>query len=151
VTQQNYEGIREFVSRRPASNVLRARYLALTGAKPIHRVSARERHRPGCQNRNRGRAKAAGDLKSITWSGSAKDVAFEQCGSHAADMQCRGTHDPMRPITNYVRVINNPAREREGALQRERLLAHVDSSGLPWPPGFVHSPSPTPAEARDIA
>ena len=50
--------------------------------------------------------KAMGDLKSITYSGSAKDVAFQQCGANAADMNCRGTHDPMRPITNYVRVID---------------------------------------------
>jgi glyoxylase-like metal-dependent hydrolase (beta-lactamase superfamily II) len=50
--------------------------------------------------------KAMGDVKSITYSGSAKDVAFQQCGSNAADMNCRGTHDPMRPINNYVRVID---------------------------------------------
>lgn len=50
--------------------------------------------------------KAMGDLKSITYSGAAKDVAFQQCGSNAADMNCRGTHDPMRPINNYVRVID---------------------------------------------
>jgi hypothetical protein len=50
--------------------------------------------------------KALGDLKSITYSGSAKDVSFQQCGANAADMMCRGTHDPMRPITNYVRVID---------------------------------------------
>src|SRR5215813_5958237 len=50
--------------------------------------------------------KALGDLKSITYSGSAKDVAFQQCGSNAVDMNCRGTHDPMRPINNYVRVID---------------------------------------------
>ncbi len=50
--------------------------------------------------------KALGDVKSITYSGSARDVAFQQCGANAADMQCRGTHDPMRPINNYVRVID---------------------------------------------
>ena len=50
--------------------------------------------------------KALGDPKSITYSGAAKDVAFQQCGSNAADMNCRGTHDPMRPITNYVRCAN---------------------------------------------
>jgi len=50
--------------------------------------------------------KALGDLKSITYSGSAKDVSFQQCGANAADMNCRGTHDPMRPINNYVRVID---------------------------------------------
>src|SRR6185295_5994310 len=61
--------------------------------------------------------KALGDLKSITYSGSAKDVAFQQCGSNAADMMCRGTHDPMRPINNYVRVIdlNAPASRHTGA------------------------------------
>src|SRR5262245_43822952 len=53
--------------------------------------------------------KALGDVKSITYSGSAKDVAFQQCGANAADMMCRGTHDPMRPINNYVRVIDMTA------------------------------------------
>ena len=33
-------------------------------------------------------------------------MAFQQCGANAADMVCRGTHDPMRPISNYVRVID---------------------------------------------
>jgi glyoxylase-like metal-dependent hydrolase (beta-lactamase superfamily II) len=61
--------------------------------------------------------KALGDLKSITYSGTAKDVAFQQCGSNAADMICRGTHDPMRPINNYVRVIDltAPASRHTGA------------------------------------
>jgi glyoxylase-like metal-dependent hydrolase (beta-lactamase superfamily II) len=61
--------------------------------------------------------KALGDVKSITYSGSAKDVAFQQCGSNAADMMCRGTHDPMRPINNYVRVIDltAPASRATGA------------------------------------
>ena len=61
--------------------------------------------------------KALGDVKSITYSGSAKDVAFQQCGSNAADMMCRGTHDPMRPINNYVRVIDltSPASRATGA------------------------------------
>jgi glyoxylase-like metal-dependent hydrolase (beta-lactamase superfamily II) len=50
--------------------------------------------------------KALGDPKSITYSGSAKDVAFQQCGANAADMTCLGTHNPMRPIDDYVRVID---------------------------------------------
>ena len=50
--------------------------------------------------------RASGDLKSITYSGTAKDVAFQQCGANAAEPNCKGTHDPMRPITNYVRVID---------------------------------------------
>src|SRR6476659_8436722 len=61
--------------------------------------------------------KALGDVKSITYSGSAKDVSFQQGGSNAADMNCRGTHDPMRPINNYVRVIDlaAPASRATGA------------------------------------
>ncbi len=61
--------------------------------------------------------KALGDVKSITYSGSAKDVAFQQCGANSTDMICRGTHDPMRPITNYVRVIDltAPASRATGA------------------------------------
>jgi glyoxylase-like metal-dependent hydrolase (beta-lactamase superfamily II) len=50
--------------------------------------------------------KALGDLKSISYSGTAKDVSFQQCGANKADMTCRGTHDPMRPISDYVRVID---------------------------------------------
>ena len=50
--------------------------------------------------------RALGDPKSITYSGSAKDVAFQQCGANATAMVCQSTHNPMRPITNYVRVID---------------------------------------------
>ena len=61
--------------------------------------------------------KALGDLTSITYSGSAKDVAFQQCGANAAEMICKGTHDPMRPINNYVRVIDltAPSSRHTGA------------------------------------
>jgi glyoxylase-like metal-dependent hydrolase (beta-lactamase superfamily II) len=61
--------------------------------------------------------KALGDVKSITYSGSAKDVSFQQCGANAADMMCKGTHNPMRPINNYVRVIDltGPASRHTGA------------------------------------
>ena len=61
--------------------------------------------------------KALGDPKSITYSGSAKDVAFQQCGANAADMTCLGTHDPMRPIDSYVRVIDlsAPTSRQTGA------------------------------------
>ncbi len=50
--------------------------------------------------------KALGDVKSITYSGSAKDVAFQQCGANSTDTVCHGPHNPMRPINNYVRVID---------------------------------------------
>jgi glyoxylase-like metal-dependent hydrolase (beta-lactamase superfamily II) len=50
--------------------------------------------------------KALGDPTSITYSGSAKDVSFQQCGANKTQMNCQGTHDPMRPIDNYVRVID---------------------------------------------
>lgn len=50
--------------------------------------------------------KALGDPTSITYSGSAKDVSFQQCGANKSQMICQGTHDPMRPIDNYVRVID---------------------------------------------
>ncbi len=61
--------------------------------------------------------KALGDVKSITYSGSAKDVSFQQCGANSTDMVCRGTHDPMRPINGYVRVIDltAPASRATGA------------------------------------
>jgi glyoxylase-like metal-dependent hydrolase (beta-lactamase superfamily II) len=50
--------------------------------------------------------KALGAPTSITYSGEARDVSFQQCGANAKAMTCQGTHDPMRPITNYVRVID---------------------------------------------
>jgi glyoxylase-like metal-dependent hydrolase (beta-lactamase superfamily II) len=50
--------------------------------------------------------RALGNVQSITYSGSARDVAFQQCGANATQMICYGPHDPMRPITNYVRVID---------------------------------------------
>jgi glyoxylase-like metal-dependent hydrolase (beta-lactamase superfamily II) len=61
--------------------------------------------------------KALGDVKSITYSGTAKDVSFQQCGANSTDMTCRGTHDPMRPINNYVRVIDltTPTSRHTGA------------------------------------
>ncbi|HEV8396279.1 MAG TPA: hypothetical protein VGQ37_18490, partial [Vicinamibacterales bacterium] len=64
-----------------------------------------------------GAKKALGDPKSLTYSGSAKDVAFQQCGANAAQMTCQGPHNPMRPITNYVRVIDlaAPASRHTGA------------------------------------
>jgi glyoxylase-like metal-dependent hydrolase (beta-lactamase superfamily II) len=64
-----------------------------------------------------GAQKALGDPKSITYSGSARDVAFQQCGANAVDRTCRGTHDPMRPINDYIRVIDltAPASRHTGA------------------------------------
>jgi glyoxylase-like metal-dependent hydrolase (beta-lactamase superfamily II) len=61
--------------------------------------------------------KALGDVKSVTYSGSAKNVAFQQCGANSTDMQCKGIHDPMQPIANYVRVIDltAPASRATGA------------------------------------
>lgn len=61
--------------------------------------------------------KTLGDLRSITYSGSAKDVAFQQCGANAAAMMCQGMHNPMRPIANYIRVIDltAPASRHTGA------------------------------------
>src|SRR5687768_718187 len=61
--------------------------------------------------------KALGDPRSITYSGSARDVSFQQCGANATAMVCQGTHDPMRPINNYVRVIDlaAPASRHTGA------------------------------------
>src|SRR5688572_32082968 len=60
---------------------------------------------------------ALGNPSSITYSGSAKDVSFQQCGANATALICYGTHDPMRPITNYVRVIdlNAPLSRHTGA------------------------------------
>jgi glyoxylase-like metal-dependent hydrolase (beta-lactamase superfamily II) len=93
--------------------------------------------------------KALGDVKSITYSGSAKDVSFQQCGSNAKDMQCRGTHDPMRPIDNYVRVIdvagsesratgatNNPsgggATQPQPGTFTQRVSPQQAAPGAPW-------------------
>jgi glyoxylase-like metal-dependent hydrolase (beta-lactamase superfamily II) len=61
--------------------------------------------------------KALGNVQSITYSGSARDVSFQQCGANAAQMICYGPHDPMRPITSYVRVIDlaAPASRHTGS------------------------------------
>ena len=61
--------------------------------------------------------KALGDVRSITYSGSAKDVAFQQCGANASARMCQGTHAPMRPINSYIRVIDlaAPASRHTGA------------------------------------
>jgi glyoxylase-like metal-dependent hydrolase (beta-lactamase superfamily II) len=61
--------------------------------------------------------RALGTPTSITYSGSAKDVAFQQCGANATALNCQGMHDPMRPISNYVRVIDltTPASRHTGA------------------------------------
>jgi glyoxylase-like metal-dependent hydrolase (beta-lactamase superfamily II) len=63
--------------------------------------------------------RALGNPQSITYSGSARDVAFQQCGANATALICYGTHDPMRPITNYVRVIdvNAPLSRHTGSTQ----------------------------------
>ena len=61
--------------------------------------------------------RALGNVQSITYSGSARGVAFQQCGANATQLICYGTHDPMQPITNYVRVIDlaAPASRQTGA------------------------------------
>jgi glyoxylase-like metal-dependent hydrolase (beta-lactamase superfamily II) len=61
--------------------------------------------------------KALGHPTSITYSGSAKDVSFQQCGANATQMICQGPHDPMRPIASYVRVIDlaAPASRHTGS------------------------------------
>ena len=50
--------------------------------------------------------RALGGVNSITYSGSAHSVAFQQCGGSATALICYGTHDPMQPIASYVRVID---------------------------------------------
>ena len=88
--------------------------------------------------------KALGDVKSITYSGSAKDVAFQQCGSNAADMNCRGTHDPMRPINNYVAVIDvtAPALRHTGATNNPS----GGGATIPMPGRFFQQVTPQQAD-----
>jgi glyoxylase-like metal-dependent hydrolase (beta-lactamase superfamily II) len=88
--------------------------------------------------------KALGDLKSITYSGTAKDVAFQQCGSNAADMNCRGTHDPMRPINDYVRVIDltAPASRQTGATNNPA----GGGATIPMPGRFFQQVTPQQAD-----
>ncbi len=63
--------------------------------------------------------KALGDPESITYSGTARDVSFQQCGANSTAMTCQGTHDPMRPITSYVRSDRSQGR---------RLSRHTGST-----------------------
>jgi glyoxylase-like metal-dependent hydrolase (beta-lactamase superfamily II) len=88
--------------------------------------------------------KALGDPKSITYSGSAKDVAFQQCGSNAADMNCRGTHDPMRPINNYIRVIDlsGPSSRHTGATNNPA----GGGATVPMPGTFFQQVTPQQAD-----
>ena len=60
---------------------------------------------------------ALGNIRSITYSGSARNVAFQQCGASAVSLICNDTHNPMRPITDYVSVIDlgAPAMRHTGA------------------------------------
>lgn len=59
---------------------------------------------------------ALGDVDSVMYSGSAQYVNFQQCGANAAARLCEGTHDPMRVITEYERVIDldSPASRATG-------------------------------------
>ena len=59
---------------------------------------------------------ALGDVDSVMYSGSAQYVNFQQCSANAAARRCEGTHDPMRVITEYQRVIdlNAPASRETG-------------------------------------
>ncbi len=50
--------------------------------------------------------RALGNIDSITYNGAARYVSMQQCAANATAMTCHGTHDPMRPIMNYVRVID---------------------------------------------
>ena len=53
---------------------------------------------------------ALGDVESIAYWGSARNVAFQQCGASATALICQGNHDPMRPILEYARAIDIDAR-----------------------------------------
>lgn len=59
---------------------------------------------------------ALGNVNSVMLSGSAQNVAFQQCGANATNMICEDTHYPMRPIMEYQRVINvnAPAMRHSG-------------------------------------
>jgi glyoxylase-like metal-dependent hydrolase (beta-lactamase superfamily II) len=76
--------------------------LAAIGAALLCGTAAAQDARTTITNAQR----ALGNVQSVTYSGSARDVAFQQCGANATALVCYGTHDPMRPITNYVRVID---------------------------------------------
>jgi glyoxylase-like metal-dependent hydrolase (beta-lactamase superfamily II) len=76
--------------------------LAAVGAAFLCSTAIAQDARTTIQNAQR----ALGNVQSVTYSGSARDVAFQQCGANATALICYGTHDPMRPITSYVRVID---------------------------------------------
>lgn len=50
--------------------------------------------------------RALGNVDSVSLSGAARYVSFQQCGANGGAMICQGTHDPMRPIRAYERVID---------------------------------------------
>ena len=49
---------------------------------------------------------ALGDVDAVTYSGSAHYVSFQQCGANGTNMLCHGTHDPMRALMSYERIID---------------------------------------------
>ena len=77
--------------------------------------------------------KALGDPKSVTYSGSAKDVAFQQCGANTTQMTCQGPHNPMRPINNYVRAIDLSAPS--SWTRRDQYCWSRPCGATPAPPG----------------
>jgi len=74
--------------------------------------------------------KALGDVKSITYSGAAKDVAFQQCGANSTDRICKDTHNPMRPINNYVRAIDLTAPTSRATGTTNNMVAGGGSTDL---------------------
>ncbi len=84
---------------------------------------------------------ALGNLNSITYSGAGADIAFQQCGG----VVCQGTHDPMRPITSYVRVIDltGPASRQAGATNNP---PGGGATGPPAPGTFNQVVSPQQAD-----
>ncbi|HEX6996856.1 MAG TPA: MBL fold metallo-hydrolase [Gammaproteobacteria bacterium] len=88
--------------------------------------------------------RALGNPQSITYSGAARDVAFQQCGGNATAMICHGTHDPMRPITNYVRVIDlqTPSSRQRG----DTMNYGPGGSTTPMPGTFFQEVTPQEAD-----
>jgi hypothetical protein len=87
--------------------------------------------------------KALGDPTSITYSGSAKDVAFQQCGANATAMNCQGTNDPMRPIaiTSASSISRRPRRATPAGRTTSGPAAR-----RPWPRTLFQQVTPQQAD-----
>ena len=85
--------------------------------RDLRRVPGRKRDGAGWENRNRERAKSVGRSQIHHVLGIREGCRVPAVRRERRPENCQGTHNPMRPITSYVRVIDlaAPASRHAGA------------------------------------